>query len=179
MLSEVFTFRLWDEVLRECGLKPLPPPSVGLPSIDEVFATGGAGEGAAHKRLKEAIAEHPELVRLPKSYAPGAVEAPLYSGDRVDVLFSAKDKRVAVEVKPAGAPLGDLVRGVFQCVKYAAVLDAQARVAQTHSDCKAILALGGPLSADLASLCVTLGIKVHKELGTNGSPENRHRKGTR
>ena len=94
--------------------------------------------------------------------APGKTEAPLYSGDRVDVLFADGRRRIAVEVKASGAPPSELVRGVFQCVKYAAVLDAEAIAEQTDIDCRAILVLGGSLPADLLALRAALGVDVRE-----------------
>ena len=50
-----------------------------------------------------------------------------HSGDSLDVLFFDSNRRIAVEVKGASAPVGEVIRGLFQCVKYEAVLDAEAR----------------------------------------------------
>jgi hypothetical protein len=166
MLGEVFMFRRWDEVLRALGLGPLPPPSNALPPIEEISRRGGAGEGNAHRRLKEAIAAHPEWLGLSTTLAPGETEVLLYSGDRVDVMFTNGHQRVAVEVKALDAAVSDLVRGVFQCVKYAAVLDAESRVRQDDIDSRAMLALGGTLPSGLAGLRAILAVDVKDGLGT-------------
>jgi len=166
MLAEVFLFRRWDEVLAAFGLHPLPPASITLPPVEDVVPKGGAGEGEAHRALKEAIALHPEWLGLPKSLAPGRVEALLYSGDRVDVMFSTSRQRIAVEVKAHDAQTGDLVRGLFQCVKYAAVLEAEAKAWQRHQDCRALLAIGGMLPAGLKALRAVLCVDVVESLRT-------------
>jgi hypothetical protein len=165
MLTEVFLFRQWDDVLHAFGLQSLPPASHTIPSAEDVVRKGCSGEGEAHRRLKEAIAVHPEWLGLPKSLAPGRVEAPLRSGDWVDVVFSNGRRCVAVEVKPLNAPLGDLARGLFQCVKYSAVLEAESKVSQAQQDCRVILALGGALPAELAATRAVLGIEVRECLG--------------
>lgn len=56
-------------------------------------------------------------------------------------------------------------RGIFQCVKYLAVMEAESRAEQEHLDCSAILALGDEMPAALASLRAVLGIEVHTRLG--------------
>ncbi len=70
---------------------------------------------------------NPQWVGLPNSLSPGEVEVSLHSGDSLDVLFFDSNRRIAVEVKGASAPVGEVIRGLFQCVKYEAVLDAEAR----------------------------------------------------
>ena len=67
------------------------------------------------------------------------------------MLFATADRLIAVEVKGASAPSTDVVRGLFQCVKYEAVLDAETRVTGGAFDCEAVLALGGPLPASLST----------------------------
>ena len=166
MLKEVSVFRRWDDVLYALGLEPLCPPCDVLPPVEEVVRRGGFAEGEVHRKLKQVIAAHPEWLGLPAALAPGELEVPLYSGDRVDVVFASKSRRIAVEVKAQDAPVSDLVRGMFQCVKYAAVLDAEARTRQVNLDCRAILALGGILPTDLSSLRATLGIDVRDGLAT-------------
>lgn len=167
MLSEVFTFTRWLEVLDRYGLAPIEPPSSVLPPAEEIVGGGGAGgESECHRLLKQAIASRPDLVGLPCSYAPGAVEVSLYSGDRIDVHFRTSTRRCAVEVKPVGADLREVVRGMFQCVKYLAVMEAESKAEQVHVDCSVVLALGGEMPAVLAGLRAVLGIEVRSCLGT-------------
>ena len=162
MLDEVFNFPDWGQVL---DTFELPRAVVELPPADEISAHGGGGEGAEHKRLKKAVSLNPQWIRLPKSLSPGKVEATLRSGDSLDVLFSDSNRRIAVEVKGASAPVGEVIRGLFQCVKYEAVLDAEARVAGSRADCQAVLALGGSFPGGLTPLRHTLGVKVFENLG--------------
>ena len=164
MLTHVFVYHDWDEVLGALSINPLPPVSVDLPSVSDVIRQGGTGEGEAHRKLKEAVAQHPEWLDLPRSMAPGAIEIPLYSGDRVDVVFVSKKRRVAVEVKAAGVAPNEIVRGLFQCVKYSAVLIAEAKAEQRSIDCTAILALGGAMPPELASLRSVLGVDIRDGL---------------
>lgn len=84
----------------------------------------------------------------------------------MDVVFEDGRRRIAVEVKAVDAEVGDLVRGLFQCVKYLAVLDAEASTRQAQIDCRTVLALGGGLPAHLYPLRAILGIDVREGLGT-------------
>ena len=160
--DEVWDFPDWGQVL---DAFELPRAVVELPPADEISAHGGGGEGAEHKRLKEAVSVNPLWIGLPKSLSPGKVEAPLLSGDSLDVLFSDRNRRIAVEVKGASAPVGEVIRGLFQCVKYEAVLDAEARVDGSRAYCKAVLALGGSFPGKLTPLRHTLGVKVFENIG--------------
>lgn len=164
MLSEVYAFRKWDRVLGGLDLQPLPPTSLAVPPVSAVAAGARGGESKAHHELKNAVAFHPEWVGLPRCMAPGEIEVPMYSGDRVDVVFTSGHRRVAVEVKTAGAPPAELVRGMFQCVKYSAVLQAEARVAQSDQEGSALLALGGAMPADLRALRSILGVEVRENV---------------
>ena len=166
MLREVFNFTDWDQVLDTFELPRAPV--VELPPADEISAHGGGGEGAEHQRLKKAVSVNPQWIGLPNSLSPGKVEANLRSGDSLDVLFSDSNRRIAVEVKGASAPVGEVIRGLFQCVKYEAVLDAEARVAGSRADCEAVLALGGSFPGELTPLRHTLGVKVFENLGPEG-----------
>ena len=54
------------------------------------------------------------------------MEYTLLSGDRLDVYFQLKDgTQVAVEVKSEISDDADILRGIYQCVKYDAVLKAE------------------------------------------------------
>jgi hypothetical protein len=90
------------------------------------------------------------------------------------VLFATADRLIAVEVKGASAPSTDVVRGLFQCVKYEAVLDAETRVTGGAFDCEAVLALGGPLPASLTGLKHSLGVRVFENLALVSSVRRVH-----
>jgi len=84
----------------------------------------GVGESAEHRRLKEWAANNPLALGL-ASTMKGTPEKGLLSGDRVDVLFTDGTSFVAVEVKSIRSGEDDWQRGLYQCVKYRAVLEAQ------------------------------------------------------
>ena len=91
------------------------------------------------------------------------------------MLFAGADRLIAAEVKGASAPSTEVVRGLFQCVKYEAVLNAEARATGSAVDCEAVLALGGPMPSSLIRLRHTLGVQVFDNLDTSDSRSLSHR----
>ena len=157
VLGKVFSYPRWLDVLEELGLSPAAP----LNSQFEPPANGrGTRESEAHKRLKEYVAQHPESVGLNKSLAPGETERKLQSGDIPDVLFRDQNRRIAVEVKSRISDKNDLRRGLFQCVKYRALLRACRSLEGGTYEADAILAIEGSLPKELIPVRNTLGIRV-------------------
>jgi hypothetical protein len=156
--ESVYDWPKWDWVLLEFGL---PPLTIDLKiNPDELVKYGSGGESARHRTFKEWIAAHPEAVGLKRKEGSGKMEEPLLSGDRVDVMFVRDGVKIAVEVKSIISPWDDIVRGIYQCVKYKAVLEAQQTVKEGRRNCRAILALEGPLPADLAIVKNLLAVEV-------------------
>ena len=122
-LVKVFSYPKWLDVLEALGLPPAPPldPQSDEPPTDH---REGSAESEAHQRLKGYVAKYPTSVGLKKSLAPGETEVVLPSGDKVDVLFRSARSCIAVEVKSRISNEADLKRGLFQCVKYRAILRA-------------------------------------------------------
>ena len=157
VLGKVFSYPRWLDVLEELGLSPAAP----LNSQFEPPANGrGTRESEAHNRLKEYVAQHPESVGLNKSLAPGETERKLQSGDIPDVLFRDQNRRIAVEVKSRISDKNDLRRGLFQCVKYRALLRACRSLEGGTYEADAILAIEGSLPKELIPVRNTLGIRV-------------------
>lgn len=144
----------WDWVLAQLGLKP----AISLSDIEEIRSGkihGFGGEGSEHKTLKEYIASHPKLVGAKEN---GITEHILLSGDRLDVWFPSS--RIAVEVKPSISPDADILRGLFQCVKYKATLDAEAAIMGEKPEAKILLVISGKLSSSNKEIQKILGVTV-------------------
>ncbi len=159
----------WKWVLDALGLKPAKIYSHEDFKKIKSSSYGAGGEGKEHKSIKEYICAHPESIGI-KKVEFAEMEHILLSGDRLDVYFEYKDRKrkgqklknrhVAVEVKPSTAPEEDITRGIFQCVKYQAVMDA-ARVADYGNyDNEVILVLAGEMSNSNRQLAKDLAIKV-------------------
>lgn len=113
----------WNKVLNDLGLEPITLDQEG-PQV-ETRRYGRGGESPEHRALKEHVRAHPELVGACNS-DEGFIEYSFPSLDAVDVLFKSPTRWVAVEVKSrvSESVEGDYERGIYQCVKYRALLEA-------------------------------------------------------
>lgn len=161
--EECFHYDKWPAVLAALSLSPVKP-AVSPVLVLAAAARGGGGEGDAHRRLKEYIAANPSQIGLPRSTAVGTVEYLLPSADAIDVLFVRKRERVAVEVKAANAGTADILRGLFQCVKYEALLQAELAVQSVRASGRAVLVLESGLPSELVPARNTLGITVFERV---------------
>lgn len=154
-LSKIYSYPKWLDILNELGLKqPVFPKE-----IKRTFKYGG-GEGEGHKKLKEYVANNPEVVGLPRSCPKGEIEYALNSGDSVDVKFLWRNQVIVVEVKSLISDLGDIDRGLYQCVKYQAVVEAMLGVQGKPKSVKTLLVLESSFPKELVSTKNMLGIEV-------------------
>ena len=160
ILHGVFTFPDWDRVLEHYGLQPVtlsqppvPPKPPGQNSVGQ-----GGGESEDHKRLKEFVALHPEIVGL-RGFARGTTEHAFPSEDTIDVFFDNGKRRVGVEVKGLRSDEMDIRRGMYQCVKYRALMEACLKTEQMRIPINVILVLGRDLPVALRAEKDTLGIE--------------------
>jgi hypothetical protein len=166
LTAQVRAFPRWRDVLAEFGA-PVPRAE----SLEQLLprdvraAFGGRGESEAHRLFKKFVADHPAHVEVFATTVPPDVEYCLPSGDAVDVLFTTRTSIVAVEVKSQLSPEADLLRGIFQCVKYRAILDAVGAIEQRELATKAVLAIEGCLPESLRTIATTLGVPVFENLG--------------
>ena len=163
--KEIFDFPGWDDVLDAYGLVAARNGSKAKKKRKRVRPKRKdwhkGPESDAHKRLKRRIASNPGLVGVNRRET-GKKERLLYSGDKVDVYF--KGVAVAVEVKAGNAAPGELQRGVFQCIKYRAVLEAQQISNGEVPTANCRLAIGGRLPDELRNLCERLEVEYFDEL---------------
>jgi hypothetical protein len=124
-------------LLKELGLTPITKTLDDLNKEGRAYSEliarrGGRGEGNIHRQLKEYIAETPAVLDLDVK-EPGQKEFLFASGDRCDVVFdSGENGVVIVEVKD-GAHDGELVRGVYQAVKYRSLMVAEKGQGEAYS----------------------------------------------
>lgn len=162
--ADVFAFKHWDRVLEACNArKTSPPPKKKTSSKVQLPVKGGWSnepESEAHKRLKERVASNPELVGLPKCTAKGHVEYRFASADCADVVFKTANGFVGVEVKSKISNDADLTRGVFQAIKYQALLRAEQKSRQEPPTATAVLVSEQPLPEKLRNLAEILRIEI-------------------
>jgi len=84
----------------------------------------------------------------------------LPSGDSLDVSFNSKKIWVAAEIKSSISAEGDIVRGLFQCVKYRAVMEAVLLTESLPQNARALLVLESKLPQSLIPLRNMLGVEV-------------------
>ncbi len=119
----------WDRVAAAAGADILPlrhgkvddAEPIPLPRIPSKYGP----ESDEHKALKKWAALHPAAFHRYGKFSTGENEKVLSSGDRLDAYFSNGKDRLAVEVKASNANDDELMRGVYQCVKYRAVMRAE------------------------------------------------------
>lgn len=162
--EESFNYTKWNEVLKKLELKP----SVGVLIDDTAHKySGGGGEGPEHKEFKDYVRNHPERLHLSKDMT-SSFEYDLKSGDRLDVVFENDEMIVGVEVKSKISLPEDIQRGLFQTVKYQAVLTAMEDVAPKKKEVKVFLVLEKTLPAELIWVQNTLGVEVIESFRETG-----------
>ncbi|MBP9903324.1 MAG: hypothetical protein KBH45_17835, partial [Verrucomicrobia bacterium] len=157
--AELKDYSHWDDL---CALLNVQQAASDLSDAVKKArdSKGGGGEGPEHKALKEYVLTHPKIAGLLVGSDHGEPESPLASGDRVDVVFKRRHLRVAVEVKPKRASDGDKLRGVFQCLKYRTVLEAESALGDEPYKVRVLLVLGGPIPHEVTQVANRLGIEV-------------------
>lgn len=160
----------WNNVLRFLRISEVRPE----PKLGRVF--GASGESPAHKALKDFVKSNPRFVGVDAG-AISISEYALPSLDTIDVLFKTRACWTAVEVKSvvSDGVSGDYERGIYQVVKYAAILNAMRmdRRFEVPEIVSAILVLECSLPAGLSSLASDLGVKVFENVKpTKGVPNS-------
>ena len=169
----VYQYPNWTRV-SELLFEELPHNNLAMPDLgpepeqepepqepDSIEFMGG-GEGEEHRRLKEWVERHPEIVNAEYHGRPTHTEFHLKSGDWVDVaIFLPYGTIVAVEVKSRVSNEADLERGVYQCIKYRAVIEAMGMEAF------AVLATESRLPSNLVALSRAHNV-MHLQLRRQG-----------
>lgn len=126
----------------------------------------GPAEGLRHKQLKLYIQAHPKLVGAPSDPDSADVEHQFESLDEADVLFTDDQGLIVVEVKSNISNQQDMRRGLFQCVKYRALAEAEELVSAEEEDAaRAVAAVlvietGRRIPASLRADAKTVGVKI-------------------
>lgn len=160
-LAEIYSYPRWLDVLRHLQL---PPPSFLTEALLSEARRVGGGESEAHKQLKEWVAANPAAVGA-SAKSRAAVEYPLPSGDTVDVLFQSGSRWTAVEVKSRISSDADVLRGMFQCVKYRAVIEAMLALQGKREEVTVLLALESTIPIALKATRAALGVTVIEGIG--------------
>jgi len=161
--DEVFTYGKWRQLLTDLGLSAVASDPQGLEQAGSEYAQylerhAGIGEGERHRRLKEYVRDHPELLNIAARHR-GKTEHLFPSGDRCDVIFELEERGAAVVEIKKGDSLGELAMGVYQAVKYRALMAAVRGNGQQYPVEAHLAAYAIP--DDIARLAKRLGIQCH------------------
>ncbi|BAR58914.1 hypothetical protein NK6_5757 [Bradyrhizobium diazoefficiens] len=165
-VDEVYEFKGWPKLAKRVfgitlpKIEPSEPVEADGKAQRLGLARGGPPESEEHIRLKEYVCNNPLLVGAPKGCKKGWPEKQLRSLDEIDVWFMSPGKELAVEVKSRRSNDFDLQRGIYQCVKYRTVLEAQNKADRITSKVRACLVSERKLPDDLARLADLLDIDV-------------------
>lgn len=161
--QKIFDFgNRWTEVLKTLKIDN-PIENMNQRNGRGLYNPYGGEGSPEHRALRDYIAENPQTIDL-DSGMKGIVEFPLKSGDSVDVVFETKNIVIAVEVKSERSGNDDMERGLFQCIKYRAVLKAEQSLEKEQKDIKAILVLASRLSPENKKKANLLGITVYENI---------------
>jgi hypothetical protein len=166
--SDIYSFKEWDAILKELKLKPFKPKFISIAVGDDkdkvkIHRGGWSSEGESdeHRNLKHLIAKNPHLIGLDEYKAKDAkVEYTFPSADKADIVFVKGEKRTAVEIKSKISNDADISRGIFQCVKYRALLRAEQKAENFPPVADSILVVETKPNIELKQLAQILGVQI-------------------
>ena len=168
-IEVVFNFKKWAKVEKALKIDELPPvralinstsdreplkrPKASAPNTDYA-------ESDEHKKLKRWAATNPEFFSEYGAFDNGENEFLLESGDKLDAFLLNANTRLAIEVKASNAPDSEIFRGIFQCVKYRATLQAMQLADGDIPNANAVLLLTRAPPVDARRLARILQIET-------------------
>ena len=161
--ADVYAFAEWDQVYEQAFGHPLPPAADPKGRDSDGIAHGRYGEGPNHEALRLWVQNNPGAIDPAYEDFRAETEVLLDSADRVDVVLYGPNETIAVEVKSSDSNETDLRRGVFQCIKYRAVMEAMD--IRSGLEVTAILVTQEDLPGDLAALARLNRVRHIRTLG--------------
>lgn len=150
----------WHFVLKKMNTKPIKSKSNSNTSNSQGNYNPFGSEGSPeHRSLRDYIASNPNEV-LFNNTIEVQTEYPLKSGDSIDVKLENGERILGVEVKSLRSGEDDLLRGIFQCIKYREVLKAEAMIDKIKKSIDCILVHEGDLTKKLIKIAKTLNVKT-------------------
>ena len=158
--TDVYAFEDWDQVYHDVFGQQLPSQTPKGGTEKDGINHGRRGEGKNHKALRLWVKKNPGKIKRAYKEFRAETEVVLDSADRVDVVYYGPDSSIAVEVKSVDSDESDLRRGIFQCIKYRAVMEAMD--IRSGADIIAVLVTQTSLPGELADLVRLHGIRHFK-----------------
>jgi hypothetical protein len=159
----VWNFKNWRKVGRKAfGREFAPPPRSAGEEDGKLRRLGfrGPAESEEHRRLKEYVAKYPVRFGAPRGCQRGETEKLLDTYDEIDVWFMYPGEELAIEVKSTRSQEWDRRRGIFQCVKYRALLQARSDINKSASVVRTRLVTEVPLSETLKRIARKLHVET-------------------
>lgn len=152
----------WNPVLKELGLNPINVISERKLSqyIHGTKQFGRGGEGVFHEKLKEYILRNPHSIGILDPILHSEVEFKLLSQDKIDVYFKTSNDIFALEVKSEISNDADIIRGIFQAVKYKSLLEAQNKISGDTRSIHSILVISRPLHEEGQRIAAILDVQI-------------------
>ncbi|MQA40674.1 hypothetical protein [Rugamonas aquatica] len=151
---------------------PLPTCPESISGSASVSPVAPEVSQPPHKALKQFVLDNPDRFGAARdaSVWRATTEYALRSGDQIDVFFKSDRCWIGVEVKSSisDSTPDDYERGIYQVVKYLALLTAQAKIDHPAAppSVAVVLALESTLPFQLHATARDLGVRVIEGLGT-------------
>lgn len=156
-IKQIFAYPNWDELLCLLDLTPVESNMDEIELISQAIKNGSSGESSFHLEFKNYLRDNPQIFGL-KGNTEKKTEYPFMSADTIDVMFWNKNIIVGVEAKSKISNDKDILRGIFQCVKYAALIEAHQVYEKKYIPFKVVLAIERKISSTLKGTCNQLGV---------------------
>ncbi len=156
-VQRIFEFgSQWEKLLERLNISSGDKSEALRRSLHNPYGSEGSPE---HRELRDYVYNHPEVVGA-FSVTDKYREYPLKSGDVVDVLFETPTGTIAIEIKSRRSGRDDIERGIYQCIKYKAVLEAENIILRKQRPVDCILVLEENLPRELSRVASQLQISV-------------------
>lgn len=165
ILQDIYLYPKWQEVLKYLNLNPVDHTFDFNAGSTKKTGGFGTGESESHRFFKEWVFNNPASIGLAMKVAPVQMEYILPSLDAIDVVFHSRDTFIGVEVKSKISAEDDIIRGLFQCIKYDALIRAEQKLESKPLDCRVILVLEGPFPRTLIPMKNQLGVEIIDNIG--------------
>lgn len=160
----VYSYSKWDEVAQNVFGVTAPIKIATEPGESDGKAKragfGGPAESPEHRSLKENIAKRTKEFGAASDVKKGICEFRLPAWDEVDVCFLSEQKVVMVEVKSKRSNDVDLKKGLYQCIKYVALLSAEDKVLGKRRSISCELAVGRKIPPAIRRYATKLGVVI-------------------
>lgn len=159
-IDTICSYEDWNKILSQLELLPLKNDVIPIEQLTQLSEhSHSAGESKFHLDFKNYLKDHPQIFGL-RNIVKCETEYTFYSADKIDVMYWGKNEIVGVEAKSHISEEIDILRGIFQCIKYSALINAHQIYENKDIPFRVILALENELPSKFKGICNQLGVNV-------------------